>query len=256
MVGDIRNIIVIQSLSDTDKKTGEELYNDIIKRKIDYIQPVIIKMTHKFYNILSKNNFIELLNEIIIISELMTGGVLIHLEMHGASDKSSLVFADNTNIEWEEIVDLFREINIITKNNLYITMATCYGRYLFEGVKLQKKSPYSGYISASKSVYESEILEDFSILFESLIISGNLVLSYLELEKNGSNFYYKDSKSTFEENFEAFKNNPIFKKQILDAATKTVMENGGEIADEKMSNLIYNSALNQAYNEQIKNFEF
>lgn len=41
MVGDIRNIIVIQSLFDNETKTGEDFYNDKIRRKIDYLQPLI-----------------------------------------------------------------------------------------------------------------------------------------------------------------------------------------------------------------------
>jgi hypothetical protein len=55
-------------------------------------------------------------------------------------------------VVWEEIVDLLRVININTKNNLYITMGTYYGGYMFKGVNHHKKSPYSGYISAIKEV--------------------------------------------------------------------------------------------------------
>lgn len=256
MVGDIKSIVVIQSLPKDDKKTGKELFDDTIKMHIDYKQPTRIKMTYQFHDVEGKISFVEMLRFYGINSQYIIGGIVIYLEMHGASDKRGLILRDGSFISWEEIVDLLRVININTKNNLYITMATCYGRYLFEGAHSHKKSPYSGYISASKEVMAKEIIDDFTIIFETLIASGNLVYSYLELEKNGSNFYYMDSKRTFEVNFEAFKNNPNFKKQVLDSATNTVMERGGEIADEEMSNFIYDAALSQAYQEQIKKFEF
>ena len=173
-------------------------------------------MTHAFHNTLDKTALIEILKYYCINSEYMNGGILIHFEMHGSENREGLILADNSFISWFEITELLRIININSKNQLYVTMATCYGRYIFRGMEMDKKTPFSGYISASKEVIVEEILGDFKILFEDLIQSGNLVYSYLELEKQGSNFYYKDSKAVFEENFEAFKNNLEFKKQILE----------------------------------------
>lgn len=256
MVGDIRNIVVIQSLEKAEKKTGEELYNDIIKRGIDYKQPPQIKMSHKFHDVADKNAFIEILQFYVVNSEYMHGGVLLHFEMHGATNLEGLILADGFLTSWKEIVDILRQINVKTKNNLYITMATCFGRYMYKGVDLEQKSPYSGYISASKEVKVHEVIEDFTSLFETLIESGNLVYSYIELEKEGSSFYYKDSKTTFETNFEEFRKNQDFKKQILESASATVREKGGEIADDTMAEFIYQAALKEVYEKQIANFKF
>lgn len=63
MVGDIRNIIVIQSLFDNETKTGVDLYSDTIRRKIDYLQPAVIKMTHKFFDVASKDEFVVILKD-------------------------------------------------------------------------------------------------------------------------------------------------------------------------------------------------
>jgi len=256
MVGDIRHIIVIQSLSDKEKKTGKILYDDIIKRHIDYLQSENLKMTREFHEVLDKKSFVEILHFYGINSQYMNGGIVIHLEMHGSEDKDGLILSDNSFISWEEIVDLLRIININTKNNLYITMATCFGRYMFKGVSDKKKSPYSGYISASKKVIVDEILDDFTMIYETLIANGNLVHSYLELDKKGSNFFYMDSETTFEKNFEAFKNNPNFRKQVLDSANETVKNNFGEIVDGEMSNYIYDAGLKQIYLQQKQNFLF
>ncbi len=258
MVGDIRNIIVIESLPVGETKTGADLYNDVIRRRIDYIQPQAIKMTHSYHEVKNRQELIEILKYYAINSEYMNGGIAIHFEMHGTNDKQGLSLSDGSFISWKEIVDLLRIININTKNNLFITMATCFGRYLYQGVDQQQKSPYSGYISASKVVLENEIIEDFTTMYETLTDTGNLVYSYLQLEEKGSNFYYKDSKATFEANFEAFKNNPVFKKQIMDTARKAVEDKGHDSIkdDDPMIDIIYDMCLKQAYDEQQKNFEF
>src|ERR1043165_9129703 len=44
--------------------------------------------------------------------------------------------------KWENLVEYFRPINVITRNNLFITMATFYGRFLYLGVDPYQKSPY------------------------------------------------------------------------------------------------------------------
>lgn len=256
MVGDIKHVVVIQSLSPEDKKTGKELYEDVIKMHINFTQPPILKMTHKYHDVSTKDSFIEVLKFYVINSEYMAGGIVIHLEMHGSSDKAGLVLGDGTMILWEELVDLLRQININTKNNLYLTMATCFGRYMFEGVSDLKKSPYSGYISASKEVMPDEIITDFSIVFETLIATGNLVYSYLQLEEQGSNFFYMDSERTFEINFEIFRNDPVIRKQVLDSSMEAIRERINDNINDEVMDRVYYHNLNEIYRLRKQNFIF
>jgi len=256
MVGSIKHVVVIQSLTPGDKKTGKELYEDVIKMRINFTQPPILKMTHQYHEVYNKNSFIEMLKFYGINSQYMHGGIVIHLEMHGSDDKSGLGLSDGTIILWEELVDLLRVININTKNNLYVTMATCFGRYMYLGVSDEKKSPYSAYISASKKVMPDEIITDFSIVFETLIASGNLVYSYLELEKQGSNFFYMDSETTFEANFKIWKHDPVARKEILDKASEKVRKRGNEKLDDDLMNEVYERLLKKIYRVRKQNFIF
>lgn len=88
---------------------------------------------------------------------------------------------------------------------------------MYTGVEPNLKSPYSGYISASKKVMPDEIIEDFSSLFITLIEDGNLISSYLKAATEDTNFFYKDSKTTFEENMQQTKfriyNDPNYRKE-------------------------------------------
>lgn len=135
-------------------------------------------------------------------------------------------------------------------------MATCNGRYLYKGANSYEKSAYSGYISASKEITVKEILEDFELLFEKLIENGNIVHAYLELDKKGSNFYYKDSERTFEDAFKYTvwkqQNDPKFKEEILrdtEAAT-------GKRPTEDEYEIIFQQVVKDLYVKQKQAFDF
>lgn len=256
MVGDIKHIVIIESLKDSEHLTGRELYDDCIRRKIDYQDK---PFTHKYYRVSAKSDFIELLKYYSENASYISGGLLLHFEMHGAENKSGLVLSEDTLITWSELIELFRPINIKTCNQLFITMATCYGRFLYKGVASDKKSPYSGYISASKAVYPEEIIDKYSILFEQLIDDGNLVDAYLEMEKHESNFYYKDSEGTFEDGFKSFLekfNDPEIKAKFIDDCLIETKRAGAPIPDEEMTEFIFQKALHDTYKIQKEGFNF
>ncbi|MDD2673933.1 MAG: hypothetical protein PHF81_03535 [Flavobacterium sp.] len=260
MVGDIKHIVVIQSLFNGDKKTGEELYNDTIKMQIEYVHAQDIKMSHAFHNVENKEALIEVLMYYGVNSSYMQGGIVIHLEIHGLDNLQGLILKNNSTITWEVLSDLFRVINVNTCNKLYITMATCYGRYLYKGIDPKKKSPYSGYISASQEVTTGEVMEDFTMLFHLLIGNANLVKSYIKLDKRGSNFYYKDSKRVFEENFqfvlEKLKTDKSIKDETLKFAREQSKKNGEPDADEEMGNYIFEKSLRDIYKIHSDAFKF
>jgi len=256
MIGDINHIIVIESLVN-ERETGTELYNDVIIRYIAYRKSNI---THKLHKVNTKEEFKNILNYYHANSPYMSGGILLHLEMHGEDQLTGLVLADGSLLTWEELVTLFRPINVNSSNNLYLTMATCNGRFLYKGVHPYDKSPYSCYISASETVTIQEIIEQFSILFERLIDNGNLVNSYLEMEKHGTKFYYMDSKVTFEEAFQVtarrFLTDPEIKKEILEETRRQVEKEGLQMPSDYSFEFIAKIALKDTYARHKKAFEF
>ena len=84
MIGDIKHIIVIESLEPAEKQTGKELYNDTIKMQIDFVLPAEKKMTHKFFDAQTKAELIDALKYAIANADYMQSGLLLHLEMHGS----------------------------------------------------------------------------------------------------------------------------------------------------------------------------
>lgn len=254
MVGNIKHIVIIESLSG-ERKTGLEIYNDCIRRRIDYQN---LNFTHKYFSVNTKAELIEVLRYYTINAIYFIDGLLFHFEMHGDEELNGLFLSDGTLITWKELIDEFRKINIIIKNKLFIIMATCYGRHLYKGVDPYNKSPFSGYISAREAIYPEEIVDKFIPLYESLLQDGNLVKAYLKNSKNENNFYYKDRKSSFEEAFLSTLNNLYgeqnLKKKIIEDAKKQMMyEINIELSDAENDGIFENALRNILIN-QYKQF--
>lgn len=195
MFGKVKHIIVIQSLVN-ERLTGLELYQDTISRTIDFKK---LDYTHSYHDVATSQELKNLLKQYGDQATQYSDGIVIHLEMHGASNLEGLVLSNGELIPWSELVDLFRVINIGTQNNLYITMGTCNGRHMYRGADLNQRSPYAAFISASKTVTNGQVFDDFTRLYENLLANGNLINAYLEMEKSGTEFFYKDSKTVTEE---------------------------------------------------------
>ena len=259
MTGNIQNIIVIESLGKKNSVnfSGESLYNDFIKNRIIIYEKEIF---HKFHKVENINQFFAVIENYISNSSFMPSGIVIHLEMHGDKELKGLIFSNGSLIKWEQLVDLFRKINVMSCNNLFITMGTCNGRYLYRGVKAEKKSPYSAYISASIEVSQEEVYTKFGKLFEELITCGNIVESYLKIEKTKSNFFFKDSETTFEEAFEStmqkFTANSVLREQMLNKSIELIkLETGVNIYKED-ADLILKIATENIYKKYKKAFDF
>ena len=256
MVGDVQNIVIFESLIN-ERLTGTEIYNETIVKKIDlYKKP----FTHKLFSIISKIELTELLNYYNHNSKHIYGGLLFHFEMHGSDDFTGLIFANGELITWKELADLFRPINIAICNKLFLTMATCHGRHLYKGADAFQKTPYSGYISASKAVYPSEIIEKFTILFERLIDNGNLIDAFLLMDKTESNFFYKDTKTTFEESYQSIYSKLIedqeYKINFIEKIKIQAIKERQPIPDDKTLELIFQKALEDSYYKHKEAFEF
>ncbi len=209
----INTIYVIESLGDGDTQTGKELYDDTISRYAQLYQGDT-PLVHHFFQVNGKTEFLGILEHIKNFASFNSSGVLIHIEAHGS--KAGIHLADQSMIDWECLQDFLIEINISLNNQLFITMATCLGRYLHETIDISKRSPFCAFISASRVVFPDEITKYFTPFFDELIRTRDLIEAYKVLEPHDSLFYYKDVQVVFDELWFAWrfkmKNDPTFKE--------------------------------------------
>lgn len=259
MNADIQHIVVIESLEAWEDKTGAELYTDIIERYRKLHGDKSSVRSSSFYAVESKQELLAVLEDLLAHVDELQNGLVIHFEMHGSEDLDGLVTANGDLITWAELIEKFRLINVATINELYLTMATCYGRHLFEAVQPELKSPYRGYISASQSVTVQEVMDSFTDVYERLITDGNLIRSYLASDAEQSRFYYKDSEETFRQlmdlTFDRLQNDPTYKDEILDNSALRPIYDSGLLPDEILTEFMRHAFVD-IYNRHKQAFEF
>ncbi|MDQ0064254.1 hypothetical protein [Chryseobacterium lathyri] len=232
MVGNIKHIILIDSIDESENVNfnAESFYRD----KIRY--PAIAKestITHEYKKAPNSAIFFEILKKLTENYRDFDDGLLIHFDIHGDKNKKGLILESNELIPWVDLINLLRDLNVLLKNKLYLTMTTCFGRYLYLGVDFKLKSPYSCYISSSLSVGEIDAYENYGILFNKLFDTGNLIDAYNEMDDTDNKiFYYKDSETTFENAFNSLykkltNDDSPLKKEALDNTIKYTFEKTG-----------------------------
>lgn len=183
----VDNIYVIECVdkNETQNKSAKSLYDDIIS-KIKYKEPNI---ETEYYSINSKKQFIDTLTNI-KNKDIEDKTVLIHFYLHGS--KEGLVANDNILIDWEEIKDITREINIKTNNRLFLILANCYGSFFGKEFNLKKKAPFNSIISSRYEEKVDGIYSLFEKFYNSLVMQdNNVVKAYLEA-KGDDMFFFKN----------------------------------------------------------------
>jgi hypothetical protein len=154
-------IIIIESLRKNDKKTGEILYNEVIKYKI-FEEPVL---TAFLYKVSTKQEFYRILIDTALKVEKESFFPILHLEMHG--DTLGLQFESGEYSAWEEIMPYFRTINVLIKNYLIIMLASCESNMIYGHLDPTKRAPFRIVIGALKKVGEKDILKCFETFYNN-----------------------------------------------------------------------------------------
>lgn len=186
-------LVVIQSLDDKEPQTGQKLYDDIISRRCD-----LRGHGKYFYDVQSKQTFFEALNDVcklVVTDDLKP---IIHFEMHGLVEGIQLKNGDR--VYWKDFVQQCRLINVVTKNQLIITLATCWGSEIARMIDITQPAPYWGYIGPKEEISTGDLLEDFGEFYDSLLIDGSLEAALNTMVQNNQRrkYIYLHAKGIFE----------------------------------------------------------
>jgi hypothetical protein len=92
--------------------------------------------------------------------------------MHGSLD--GLQLASGEIVSWTAFTKAVREINKITKNNILLSLAACFGGYIMGTIIPSEPIPFFGFIGCWDEVHEGELIANFYNFFERIWGSGNL----------------------------------------------------------------------------------
>ena len=153
-------IYILESLQEVDLKTGKELA-DFIKDDLNYKNILFISVN-------SKNEFLKCFENILAETSEYSYPI-IHLEIHGS--REGLLLSNKEFIFWEELKTHLQRINIRSKNNLFLTLAVCSGRYLETILVdcINEPAPFFGLIGSTDILFSSNISIGFKEYYKFML---------------------------------------------------------------------------------------
>lgn len=162
-------IVILESLSSSDLHTGVKIREDIEVSNLFHNRGLKVE----FYKPTKKTDFISKLKELTRETTKVGNYPLLHIEAHGSDDTKGLVLGSGEFISWEELKKPFIDLNMATRNNLFIVLSTCYGAYLTTIVLPTDRAPCFGLVGPTKALAAGYLLTSFSRFYQELLASGN-----------------------------------------------------------------------------------
>jgi hypothetical protein len=168
------SIEIVQSLKTTDERTGEGLAKSLSHDGI-----VCGMASVNYGSVDSRADFLALLDRS-RDTVVATGEVpLLHLEMHGAPQ--GLGFSDGSTATWEDLKGHLTALNLATRNNLVVVLATCDGAYLTSILMPTDRAPVYGLVGARGKIFPAMIRHGFPAFYRALASSMDVQSALREL---------------------------------------------------------------------------
>lgn len=152
-------IIVIQSLKESERKTGDELQHDLLQ----YKQYTRDDMFSEIKYVVTKDDFFKTMDGIAELALSNNYLFSLHFETHG--DIGGVYLASGECITWEEFYNSLIPINEALYNNLLVVMAMCKGGAIVSYLDVNKRAPYRAFIGAFRNLSPDEIAKGFAAFY-------------------------------------------------------------------------------------------
>lgn len=158
-------IYVIQSLPDFEIQTGSELFDDIINRRT-YEDS---SLTAVKIDVTNRDELLDLLNQILIETKQKSIIPYLHIETHGYQKGVELKSGDK--IEYKDLVEVLRKINIASQNNLFISVGACWGGHIQDVTDIFEPCVFRGFIGPMDKIQTGNLQLLFTEYFSELLLS-------------------------------------------------------------------------------------
>lgn len=180
-------ILIIDALSDGELQTGktldEDLHDLFVSRKEQFPRRRI-----KISDISAFRTIFEGLEHMCRYGTQP----LIHVEAHGDKIKGLKIGRDY--LAWGELIKLVTPLNILTKNNCGLVLASCFGAEISKFLKINKPCPFNFVIAPSAEEKAGEIRDKMTRFYKELLSSGDFNSALVHI---GENFVFFDSSKYF-----------------------------------------------------------
>jgi len=164
----ISRFVVIQSLAAFEAPTGNILVGRISALLEEYAPDLSVV----FYNCSTALEFRAVMTELTLEASVSDDRPVLHLECHG-SPTDGLEFENGSVMSWDECSELFTQLNIATRFNLFIVLAACYGAYLNGKYSATKPSPAFCIVAPTGEIDPGEVIRGFNTFYTCLLKTGD-----------------------------------------------------------------------------------
>jgi len=217
-------IYVIESLDISDKLTGKELYDDLLRWKDYQFQ----ELSADYFPVKNKIEFFDRLNHIKRECIEKRHSPILHLEIHGAEDKTGLVLQSNELVTWDELYNYLVEINMSVGNNLFLTLAVCHGAHLMQIIRLSNPAPFYGFVGSFDVINVNDLLLRYNEFYEEFFTSFKLEKAMERLHKANpdvpSTYKFISSEETFVKVYNNYIKENLSKEGIEKRAKQAIID--------------------------------
>jgi hypothetical protein len=194
----LTNFIIVESLTEKDRKTGKGLYEDCLFWQV-------LKDKNISADFFPVSCFDELKSILLTTyKKIIETGIrpLLHFEFHG--NESFFTLMDKIEIPWIKLTELLVEINIALRNSLIVIASACYGAHLISTVDIMERSPFFLLIGPKDSISEYTLLKGVIVFYQELFSSFDIGNALKALKATDSNFKYLTTEGMFIESFKHY----------------------------------------------------
>ncbi|MFY0727188.1 hypothetical protein [Pseudomonas sp. NFX15] len=180
-------ILIIDALSDGELQNGKRLDEDL--------HDLFVARNEQFPRRCIKVSDISAFRTIFEgLEKMCQYGTqpLIHVEAHGDKIKGLKIGRDY--LPWSELIKLVTPLNILTKNNCGLVLASCFGAEISKFLQINKPCPFNFVIAPSTKKEAGELRDKMTLFYKELLSSGSFNLALVHI---GENFVFFDSSKYF-----------------------------------------------------------
>jgi hypothetical protein len=165
-------ISIVESLRESDRKTGNLLFEDINIMEVFHQKGVATE----YVAIATKKELFAHIDHLIHDAKYCRIFPILQIDVHGTMDRSGIILNSGDRVIWRNLCDKLRDLNELSRGNLIVVMAACYGAHIQTGIDLFNRSPFWGVMSPVNSVTPDAIQKSLSEFYLNLFEGSTRVL--------------------------------------------------------------------------------
>jgi hypothetical protein len=157
------SVFVIESLAPGTRKTGTDLYDDVIA-------PISSELPEFYPRFRPAHDRRAFLDALAFLRETFVPegrSPILHIEAHG--NARGLQLGSGEWIDWPEFRELLVDINTLTRFNLLVVMAACKGSYLITAMHPTDRAPFWGVVGPTTDAGDTSMQAAMGAFYQVLL---------------------------------------------------------------------------------------